>query len=269
MKPHICFIAGTKGGIGKSFAACQMAAAAEELGLTYAAFDSDTENSTLKKLLKDKAEFLDDAKEDYPLDKIVTAAFAEHPRDLILVDMKAGTSRTTMEWFESVPWEELASVAEICIVGAVTVDPESVQTLMPWILYFQAVGIPVQYLIVKNEKDGKNFIAYEELLGDSWKEMKNCSCAEVTFPAMDKNYIAILNNAKVSLKTAISSARKVAPLNTIMAQSRLRNYYCRFVDPLIQVMAEWIPEKERSEDQTERIQEAVIRLRLQQSMPGR
>ena len=40
MKPHICFIAGTKGGIGKSFAACQMAAAAEELGLTYAAFDS-------------------------------------------------------------------------------------------------------------------------------------------------------------------------------------------------------------------------------------
>ena len=33
MKPHICFIAGTKGGVGKSFAACHLVAAAEDLGL--------------------------------------------------------------------------------------------------------------------------------------------------------------------------------------------------------------------------------------------
>ena len=64
MKQRICFVAGTKGGVGKTFAACQMVAAAEELELSVAAFDSDTENSTLKNMLPGQTEFLDDTKDE-------------------------------------------------------------------------------------------------------------------------------------------------------------------------------------------------------------
>ena len=78
MKPHICFIAGTKGGVGKSFAACHLVAAAEDLGLSVAAFDSDTENQTLKNLLKTRVDYLDDTDDDYPLDKVVTTAYQEN-----------------------------------------------------------------------------------------------------------------------------------------------------------------------------------------------
>ena len=107
MKPHICFIAGTKGGVGKSFAACQMVGAAEDLGMSVAAFDSDAENSTLKTLLPGKTEFLDDTNDDYPLDKVISSVFKDAVPDLTVVDMKAGTSRSSMEWFAAVPWDKL------------------------------------------------------------------------------------------------------------------------------------------------------------------
>ena len=267
MKPHICFIAGTKGGVGKSFAACHLVEAAEDLGLTVAAFDSDTENQTLKNLLKTRVDYLDDTDDDYPLDKVVTTAYQENAPQVMVVDMKAGTSRSSMNWFASVPWNELLQHADICIVCCVTVDPDASRTLSPWLLYFEQLGVPVEYVLIKNEKDGRDFSFYDSTIPDSLKSLTNCLHAEISFPAMDKKYVAILNNAKLTIKEATSTERGKTSLKTVMAQARLKNYYHAFVDPLIGIMAAWIPEAERTDKQKELISSADQRTRLRKTLP--
>ena len=269
MKPHICFIAGTKGGVGKSFAACQMVAAAEELGLSVSAFDSDTENSTLKNLLGGTAEYLDDAKDDYPLDKVISAAFQNPAPDLMVVDMKAGTSRSAMAWFAAVPWDELLMRADICILCSITVDPDASRTLSPWLVYFDGLGIPVEYIIVKNEKDGRDFSFYDMLLRGSLADLKQCRHTEIIFPALDKNYVSILNNAKLTLKAAIGADRDKTSLKTVMAQARLKKFYHACTDPLISLMAQWLPEAEQTDVRKQLISDAEKRIRQGNALPVR
>ena len=266
MKPHICFFAGTKGGVGKSFAACQLVAAAEDLGLTVGVFDSDSENSTLKNLLKEKADFLDDVREDYPLDKVISAVYRENPPDLVVVDMKAGTSRSTLEWFASVPWDDLLQVADICIVGSLTADPDASRTLIPWLLYFDNLAIQVEFLMILNEKDGRDFSIYRKLIPPCVEELPQCRSSEITFPAMDKNYISALNNARISLKAAITTEKEKISLNSIMAQSRLRNFYRTCTDPLIRFIFRWIPDEEGTAEQRQKAMEAERRIQMRSSL---
>ena len=266
MKPHICFIAGTKGGVGKSFAACQMVGAAEDLGMSVAAFDSDAENSTLKTLLPGKTEFLDDTNDDYPLDKVISSVFKDTVPDLTVVDMKAGTSRSSMEWFAAVPWDKLLVRADVCIICSVTVDPDASRTLSPWLVYFDSLGIPVEYIIVKNSRDGRDFSFYESMIPGCLSDLKQCLHTEIVFPALDKNYISILNNAKLTLKAATTTDRSKTSLKTIMAQARLTNFYHACTDPLIAVMAEWIPETERTENQKQTIAQANKRTQLRNGL---
>ena len=266
MKPHICFFAGTKGGVGKSFAACQLVSAAEDLGLSVGVFDSDSENSTLKNILKEKVEFLDDAKEDYPLDKVIGAVWNTPPKEILVVDMKAGTSRNTMEWFSSVPWDELLPMAEICIVGSVTTDPDASRTLTPWLVYFDGLHIPVDFLIIRNEKDGKDFSVYNAAIAEPLHDLKQCIPTEITFPPLDKNYISILNNAKISLKDSITTEKNNISLNSIMAQARLKHYYQSCTDPLIEFLFTWIPAEERTAEQQKIMEEAKKRIQLRNSL---
>ena len=248
MKTRLCFIAGTKGGVGKSFAACNLLAAAEDLAMTAAVFDSDSENATLINLLGKKAEFLDDAKEDYPLDRVISRAFETNAPDLIIVDMKAGTSRSTMDWFAAVPWGRLPPKTEICVIGALTVDPDAAKTLSPWLVYFEQNLPSTEYIIILNQKDGRDFYAYQKVLRPSLLLLQKGKFNEVIFPAMDKNYISILNNRHMTLRDAIRDQKLDIPaLSTIMAQARLHNYYHGFVDPLIELLARWIPQEELSD----------------------
>ena len=267
MKPHVLFVAGTKGGVGKSFAACQLVAAAEDLGMSVTAFDSDTENSTLKNLLPGKTKFLDDTNNDYPLDDVISSLFEDTVPDFTVVDMKAGTSRNSMEWFAAVPWDKLLPRAEISILCSITVDPDATRTLSPWLVYFDRLSIPVEYIIVKNAKDGKDFSFYESMIPNCLADMKHCRHSEIIFPALDKNYISILNNAKLTLKAAISTDKSNTSLKTVMAQARLTNYYHACTDPLMMIMAHWIPEEEQTEDQKQIIAKVEKRIRLDKGLP--
>ncbi len=63
MRRMLIFMAGTKGGVGKSFASAMLAGAAEDLGLSLTVYDTDNENRTLATLMKEHCRFLDDQKE--------------------------------------------------------------------------------------------------------------------------------------------------------------------------------------------------------------
>ena len=125
----------------------------------------------------------------------------------------------------------------------------------------------MEYVLIKNEKDGRDFSFYDSTIHDSLKSLTNCLHAEISFPAMDKKYVAILNNAKLTIKEATTTERGKTSLKTVMAQARLKNYYHAFVDPLIGIMAAWIPEAERTDKQKELIASADQRTRLRKTLP--
>ncbi|MBR2440261.1 MAG: hypothetical protein IKB25_08715, partial [Lentisphaeria bacterium] len=61
MQKLLIFIAGTKGGVGKSFAAMMMASAALDLELPVLIYDTDNENRTVSTMMKEYSFFLDEA----------------------------------------------------------------------------------------------------------------------------------------------------------------------------------------------------------------
>ena len=121
MRRMLIFIAGTKGGVGKSFASAMLAGAAEDLGLSLTVYDTDNENRTLTTLMKTHCRFLDEQKETYPLDDVINSLYESSPVTVTIVDMKAGTSRSTQEWFSSVPWDALRKLdVDVYVAGCVT-----------------------------------------------------------------------------------------------------------------------------------------------------
>ena len=237
MKQTLIFVAGTKGGVGKSFAAMMLASAALDLELPVLIYDTDDENRTVSTMMKEHSLFLDEASEQYPLDNVINSLFLEDQRKITIVDMKAGTSRTTQEWFSSVPWEELKNIdVEIFVTGCLTSDPDSVKTFVPWLEYFRDIDFPINYLLIKNEKDGELFFTSETLLEPIIQKLKLPHTVFV-FPAIEQKYINSLNNRGVSLRQHyLGHAPDI--LNTIMQRSRMRNHYYSITDPLVMFYAQ-------------------------------
>ena len=237
MRRNLIFIAGTKGGVGKSFAAMQMASAALDLDLPVLIYDTDNENRTVSTLMKENSLFLNEASEQYPLDSVIDSLFMEDQKKVIIVDMKAGTSRSSQEWFSAVPWNELKNIdVDIFVTGCLTCDPDSVKTFIPWLEYFRKIDFPVHYLLIKNEKDGEHFFTSETLLEPIIQKLK-LPHTVFEIPAIEQEYINSLNNHGISLR---EHYRGNAPdiLNTIMQRSRMRNHYYSITDQIIMFFAQ-------------------------------
>lgn len=236
MRRIVIYIAGTKGGVGKSFAAIMLAGAAMDLELPYLVFDTDSENRTVSELLKENTEFLDEHQEHYPLDSVVNCLYSDSPAQVIIVDMKAGTSRSTQEWFSSVPWDLMKKTeVDVYVAGCITSDPDSVRTFIPWLDYFRKIDFPVRYLIFKNEKDGKDFPICTLKLEPAMRKLK-LQYTEFFFPPVEKEYINLLNNNNLTLRGHLHGENdKVLP--TIMQKSRIRNHYFSMTDQLIDFLA--------------------------------
>ena len=214
-----------------------LASAALDLELPVLIYDTDDENRTVSTMMKEHSLFLDEASEQYPLDNVINSLFLEDQRKITIVDMKAGTSRTTQEWFSSVPWEELKNIdVEIFVTGCLTSDPDSVKTFVPWLEYFRDIDFPINYLLIKNEKDGELFFTSETLLEPIIQKLKLPHTVFV-FPAIEQKYINSLNNRGVSLRQHyLGHAPDI--LNTIMQRSRMRNHYYSITDPLVMFYAQ-------------------------------
>lgn len=261
MKRLVIFVAGTKGGVGKSFAAIALAGAAADLKLSYIVYDTDNENRTVSELLKDHTEFLDETSEKYPLDAAINSLFDGSEVKVTIVDMKAGTSRSTQEWFSSVPWEMIAKTdVEIYVAGCITSDPDSVRTFVPWFEYFRHIVFPVNYLIIKNEKDGEHFYTCNSLLEPVMQKLK-LNYSVFVFPAIEQEYINILNNSSLTLRGHMLGEDKKV-LSTVMQKSRLRNHYLTITDPLVLFFASRMDKSEFDDSGTKVFRAAQRRTAL-------
>jgi hypothetical protein len=235
MKPMLIFIAGTKGGVGKSFTAIMLAGAAMDLGLSLTVYDTDNENRTLGVLMPEQSTFLDETSEQYPLDEVINGLFADTCSDVTIVDMKAGTSRSTQEWFLSVPWDDLQNAdIDVYVVGCITSDPDSVRTFVPWLTYFRDINLTVHFLIVKNLMDGDHFFSYSSLLEPAMKKL-NINYQVFIFHAVEQKYINTLNENNLTIRVHINS--KPTVLTTVMQKSRLRKHYFAITDQFVEFFA--------------------------------
>ena len=232
MRRMLIFIAGTKGGVGKSFASVMLAGAALDLGLSLRMYDTDNENRTLSTLMKTNCRFLDEH-ETYPLDEVVNSLYESSPVSVTIVDMKAGTSRSTQEWFLSVPWDAVRKIdVDVYVAGCVTSDPDSVRTFGPWLDYFHRIDFPVHFLLIKNAKEGDNFFVCTSLLEPGMREMALNYTAFFISP-IEQEYIGKLNNNDICLRDYLHGKGPKELLPTIMQKSRLRNHYYAITDQFV------------------------------------
>ena len=247
MRRMLIFIAGTKGGVGKSFASAMLAGAAEDLGLSLTVYDTGNENRRLVTLMKEHCRFLDVQKEKYPLDQVLKSLYESSPVTATIVDMKAGTSRSTQEWFSSVPWDALRKIdVDVYVAGCVTSDPDSVRTFGPWLEYFHNIDFPVHYLLIKNAKDGGNFFVCDSLLEPGMREMELDYSVFFISP-IEQEYIGKLNNNDILLRDYLHGKGPKTLLPTIMQKSRLRNHYYAITDQFIEFFASRMEANDRNE----------------------
>lgn len=172
-------IAGTKGGIGKSYFATFLIDVAFRNKFQVHVFDADEENRTLTNLYQKVSgiEIRGIVRRgvDYPLDFIVNeiaeterkAAGDEAGNHIYVVDMKAGTSDEALNWIQAFPIDELSGWGvEIFIAGCFTSDLDSVLTFLPWTVAFSSLAEQnkIKFIVVKNLYHGEDFGFYDENL---------------------------------------------------------------------------------------------------------
>ena len=104
MKKRLILILNGKGGVGKSFFAVNFVQYLKDHQITHAAFDSDDENSTLKRF-HSEVQFID-AGQPTEIDKMT---FALADSDIVVVDCRAASTRIFLKYFEDT---DLAAVLE-------------------------------------------------------------------------------------------------------------------------------------------------------------
>ncbi len=261
MKRMLFFVAGTKGGVGKSFFCTMFAGAAMDLNLSVRLYDTDEENQTLTTLMRKDCIFLNGQDETYPLDTVINHLLAQPPVNVTIVDMKAGTSRSTQDWFSSIPWDELKQIdLEVYLVGCVTADFDSVKTIAPWLDYFRKIDFPVKFLLIKNEKDGKDFFACNSALLYVLQREK-MEHTVFTIPPLEQTYMTDLNSEATTVRDYLNGNGPEDLLPSIMQRSRLRKHYLTITDPMILFMTDRIPADELTEQQQQKKAESEKRLK--------
>jgi hypothetical protein len=196
--------AGTKGGIGKTFAATMLADTAIRKNIKTVLFDCDNENKSLLNSYPHPAKNCrvmgvdlnsKEAKVVYPLDAVVndiikTEKEAKGKKNIVyIVDMKAGTTHYTLDWMEDFPFNMIRSLGvQIYIMGCITADIDSVQTLSRWVSRYREDvknGL-LRFLIVKNHFQGNEFSSYDNLLS---KNLEGANPVILELPRIEEWYL--------------------------------------------------------------------------------
>ena len=232
-------VAGTKGGIGKTFAATLLADSAFDLGRKIVLFDCDDENSSLADSYRREIPGVtvvrvaldSDPEKEYPLDRIVNTiarmeSAGEHDT-VYLADMKAGTSHRTITWMSCFPFDLFRKYGiRIVLIGIVTGDIDSVQTLAVWIKQYlkEFKNGSMRLQIIKNHFLNVPFDFYEQKLAPSLRQFPGCSVMELD--CMGVRALKAVRDMNTTLGQVVSGQSSV-PSFEIMDEIRCGSYYRR------------------------------------------
>ena len=156
MKKRLILILNGKGGVGKSFFAVNFIQYLKDREISYAAFDSDDENSTLKRFHSEVG-FIDPGRAP-DIDLMVEALV---DKDVVVVDCRAASTRIFLGYFEET---ELPTVLEglnarLTIASPVNHELDSVYQIQRVV---NAMAGKADFLIIRNEVHGEGFDLFDK-----------------------------------------------------------------------------------------------------------
>jgi len=226
---RLILILNGKGGVGKSFFAVNVIQWLKEQRVAHKAFDSDNENSTLKRF-HPETHFIHLEKRQ-KLDAIFSA-LEEH--DLVVVDCRAASTDIILEYFEEIDLDHILeqSAASLLIVSPVNHEADSVEQIRTVSDHLKSICL---YLVVRNQSHSEEFTIYD---GSRTREIlhNDLGASDITMPKLYDWLVTKLN--LISLPASLATQSEEISL---MDQQRLRNWTKRFGGELETVREILIP----------------------------
>lgn len=145
MKKRINTVINGKGGVGKSFFAVNLVQFLKDRSIPHIAFDSDNENSTLKRFHREAVFLNIQAAEE--IDAVLALL---EKTDLAVVDCRAASTDIFLDYFDEVKIFDLLKTfgARLTIISPVAHETDSLEQIRA---IAERLGNQCDYIIVKNQ----------------------------------------------------------------------------------------------------------------------
>jgi MinD-like ATPase involved in chromosome partitioning or flagellar assembly len=195
MKKRLILILNGKGGVGKSFFAVNFVQYLKDHEISHAAFDSDDENSTLKRF-HSEAQFID-AGQPTEIDKVT---FALADSDIVVVDCRAASTRIFLNYFEETRLPDILEKlgARLTIACPVNHELDSIYQIQKLV---NAIGGKVDFVIIRNEVHGEGFDLFDKSKLRQ-KLLNDLGAKEIQVTQMRKWLVEGLQKSKLTVTAA-------------------------------------------------------------------
>lgn len=235
---RIIFTMGGKGGPGKTRFASSFVDFLDEQKCSRILIDCDIENKRLGSLAH---LFPDAAKLDIStkkgLDEFIDCAFA-NPSEVVLADMGAGSGKWTFDWFDKMYGPVSEAGVKFLAIGVITSEYATAETLINWA---EALQDRVDYLVVRNHKNGNDFDSLHSTAGKQFLEMSNAPVIDMEERLEDIQHE--LDKRGLTLRQALNApAAQVGELlSKDSVKMRMRGYFSRMNAQFMSVLDTLLP----------------------------
>ncbi len=255
-------IAGTKGGIGKTFVATLLCDVALEAGHRVVLFDCDDENRSLRSSYRDPPAGLEleevaldsDQEVEYPLDHIINRVMDREEENqtagketVYIADMKAGTSFRTISWMSILPFDLFRKRnIQVNLLGVVTSEIDSVATFALWVKTYleEAKKGNLRLLVVQNEFQQNNFEFFTQKLAPMLMPLPDFRTIRLGM-FMTQNMKRI--RAMHTTLGRVASQKTLIPEFQFMDELRCNSYFAEVRQSLLPLFTECVKMPEPSE----------------------
>ena len=195
MKRQLDLILNGKGGVGKSFFAVNLVQFLKDKNHTFAACDSDNENSTLKRFHPD-AGFIDLSK-PRSLDDMFRAL---EKFGLVVVDCRAASTDVFLRYFSAI---DLANVlqtldARLTLLMPVNHEADSLDQIQRVV---EELGDKANYVVIRNQVHSESFALYDQS-AVRVRLLKKLGGKEITMSRMEEWLVEGLNRENLTVTAA-------------------------------------------------------------------
>ena len=229
MKKRLILILNGKGGVGKSFFAVNFVQYLKDNGIAHAAFDSDDENSTLKRF-HSEVKFINTS-QPTEMDAMVQAL---EENSVVVVDCRAASTRIFLDFFKET---ELPTVLEgmgarLTIACPVNHELDSIYQIQRLV---NEVGKQMDFLVIRNEVHGEGFELFDKSKLRQ-KLLSELGAKEIVVGKMQKWLVEGLQKSRLTPTTARNHQDFY-----ILDRQRLINWQRRFYGQLDSVKELLLP----------------------------
>ena len=231
MTKQINLVINGKGGVGKSFFATNFVQYLKDGRIAHRAFDTDHENSTLKRF-HSEAEFVS-LEDKRGLDTIFHAA---EMWNLLVIDCRAASTDLFLEYFAEVGLSEVLDFCEakLTLICPVNHEADSVEQVR---LLSDNLGSQCRYVVVKNQAHSDAFALYEgsKMRGQL---VDTLEAREITMPRLYDWLVTALNRHNVTVTKALTH-----PSFHLLDRQRLKHWQAKLYAEIASVADVLVPQE--------------------------